>query len=208
MTRRGYASRHHLPPAATVGEHVDDLLATLDRSGIRRVVLAGMSGGATIALAAALAHPERVSAAVVHEPAVGSVSPELRRLIGTALSEGGRSLVRTLAGEQTWDALPAEIVVTLEENERLIERDARAFVEFEPLFAPDGLSVPLVCSVGERSRQVRRDVATRLSAQTGGLVKVLPGCGHLPQFDVPDAFADLILEHARTGESEGSMQCQ
>jgi len=68
--------------------------------------------------------------------------------------------------------------------------------------------VPLVCSVGERSHQVRRDVATRLSAQTGGLVEVLPGCGHLPQFDAPEAFADLILEHARLGESEGSMQCQ
>lgn len=208
MTRRGYASRHRLRPAATVREHVDDLLDTLDRRGIERAVVAGMSGGATIALAVTLTHPDRVSVAVVHEPAVGSFSPELGRLIATALSGGGRSLVRTLAGEQTWDALPAEVVTALEENERLIERDARAFVEFEPRLAPTGASAPLVCSVGERSSSVRRDVAKRLSESTGGLVRVLAGCGHLPQFDAPEAFADLILEHAHTGESEGSLQCQ
>jgi pimeloyl-ACP methyl ester carboxylesterase len=176
----------------------------LDRGGIQRAVFAGMSGGATIALAVALTHPERVSAAVVHEPAVGSFSPELQRLISTALSSGGRGLVRTLAGDETWHALPAEMVTSVEANERLIERDARAFVAFEPPLPPTGAVNPLVCSVGERSDSVRRDVATRLSARTGGLVKVLAGCGHLPQFDAPEAFADLILEHAH----EGSLQCQ
>jgi pimeloyl-ACP methyl ester carboxylesterase len=208
MTRRGYGSRHHLAPGASVREHVDDLLDELDGRGIQRAVFAGMSGGATIALAMTLTHPERVSAAVAHEPAVGSFSPELAQLIATALSAGGQRLVRTLAGEQTWDALPAELVTTIEENQTLIERDARAFVEFEPRLPPTGAAAPLVCTVGERSSSVRRDVATRLSASTGGPMKVIRGCGHLPQFDAPEAFADVILEHAHLGEIEGSQKCQ
>jgi pimeloyl-ACP methyl ester carboxylesterase len=200
--RRGYRERAHVAPAASVAEHVDDVVSVLDGAGIGRAIVAGMSGGATVALALALSHPERVVTAIAHEPAVGSLAPELRALVSGALRRGGGGeLLRVLAGEETWAALPGAAVSALEASSRLVEADAAAFMVFEPHLAcgAPGSSTagpPLVCSVGERSSPLRFAVAERLAARTGAPVAVVPGCGHLPQFDAPGAFAELILDQA------------
>ena len=79
----------------------------LDDAGAERAIVAGISGGATIALALALSRPERIAIAVAHEPAVGSLSPELRAVVQGALDRGGGlELLRVLAGRETWGKLP------------------------------------------------------------------------------------------------------
>jgi pimeloyl-ACP methyl ester carboxylesterase len=78
----------------------------------------------------------------------------------------------------------------------MVEADAAAFLAFEPQFARGPSRPPLVCSVGERSSALRFTVAERLAARTGAPVALVPGCGHLPQFDAPEAFAELILDQA------------
>jgi 3-oxoadipate enol-lactonase len=194
VSRRGYGERAGIPPALTVAEHVEDVLAVLDDAGAARAVVAGMSGGATVALALALSSPERVAVAVAHEPAVGSLSLELRALVrGALLRGGGIELLRVLAGAETWAKLTAS-VSALDTSPGLVEADASAFLAFEPELPPDGAGCPLVCSVGERSSALRFTVARELAARTGARVAVVPGCGHLPQLDAPEAFARLILE--------------
>lgn len=197
VTRRGYGRRSHMPPAASVAEHVDDVVAVLDEAGVGQAVVAGMSGGATVALALALACPERVVAAVAHEPAVGSLSPELRALVrGALVNGGGGQLLRALAGSETWGRLSPETVAALEASSGLVEADAAAFLAFEPRLRAAARRAPLVCSVGEHSSELRYTVADRLAARTGARVAVVPGCRHLPQLDAPGAFAELILEQA------------
>jgi pimeloyl-ACP methyl ester carboxylesterase len=193
FTRRGYGDRARLPPARTVAEHVDDVVRELDDAGVARAVIAGMSGGATVALALALSHRERTITAIVHEPAAGSVAPELRSFVRESLDRGGGAgLLRALAGPTTWARLPADVVRELDASHALVEQDARAFLAFEPALA----TAPLVCSVGEHSSPLRFEVARRLAARTGAPVSVVEGCGHLPQLDAPQAFARLILDHA------------
>jgi pimeloyl-ACP methyl ester carboxylesterase len=195
--RRGYGERSHLPPARTVAEHVDDVLAVVDRAGAEQAVLVGVSGGATVALAAALCRPERVVVAVSHEPAVGSFSPELRAMIDRTLSAGGgRELVRLLAGASTWASLASEEAAAIDRDGGLVEADALAFLEFEPELPLAGARVPLVCSVGERSPPLRFEIAQRLAERTGAPLVVVPGSGHLAQLDAPIAFAEVIIDHA------------
>jgi pimeloyl-ACP methyl ester carboxylesterase len=129
-------------------------------------------------------------------------------LVGEALATGGgRRLVRVLAGERTWNGLSSSVIAMLEANAALIERDARAFLAFEPSLPPRGSTVSLICTVGEHSRPLRLAVARRLSELTGSAVELIPGCGHLPQFDAPQAFAQMILNHARTGDLQRSSKC-
>jgi len=205
VARRGYGERAGFPPAATVAEHVEDVLSALDEAGTERAVVAGMSGGATVALALALSRPERVLVAVAHEPAVGSLSPRLRALVRGALAHGGGSeLVRVLAGTETWGRLPDAVVTALDASPGLVEADARAFLAFEPDLPPAPAVCPLVCSVGERSSALRFEIAELLAARTGARMVVVPGCGHLPQLDAPAAFARLIIDQAFVnGEKTG-----
>jgi pimeloyl-ACP methyl ester carboxylesterase len=55
-----------------VGTQADDVIALLDRLGVRRAAVFGNSGGAIIALDLIARHSDRLTSAVVHEPpAVG-----------------------------------------------------------------------------------------------------------------------------------------
>lgn len=199
LERRGYGRRAAEVPAARVDEHVGDLCALLDGEGLQRAVVAGTSGGATVALAAALLAPGRVACAVVHEPAVGTLSPELRMLVRGALREGGGlGLQQALAGPLTWSALPPSERAAAVARAELVERDAPAFLAWEPPLACAPAAAPVVCTVGERSAPVRHDIARRLSTLLRAPVDVLPGCGHLAQLDAPDAFAAAILRAAAT----------
>jgi len=56
---RGHAGSEIGPGPITMANHVDDLVALLDRLGVREASLAGISVGGLIAQAAAIAHPKR-----------------------------------------------------------------------------------------------------------------------------------------------------
>ncbi|MCW3016405.1 MAG: hypothetical protein JWO02_3497, partial [Solirubrobacterales bacterium] len=106
VERRGYGSRAALDPPDDVGAHVEDVIAAMDAAGVARATVAGMSGGATVALAMAITRPDRLVRAVAHEPAVGALVPELGQLVRGALAQGGgAALVRALAGPDTWAGL-------------------------------------------------------------------------------------------------------
>lgn len=193
MERRGYGSRAALAPPAGVDAHVRDVVAAMDDAGLARAVVAGMSGGATVALAMAISRPDRLVRAVAHEPAVGALVPELGGLVRGALAAGGGAgLARALAGPQTWAALDPATRTAVRARAALIERDAPAFLAFDPRLAAH-VGDRLVCTVGARSEPLRHRVAAALSSSTGAPVLTVPGCGHLPQFDAPAAFADTIL---------------
>jgi len=62
---RGFGRSANLPPARSVDEHADDLAALLDRLGVDRAAVVGLSMGGYIAFAMLRRHPSRVRALVL-----------------------------------------------------------------------------------------------------------------------------------------------
>jgi pimeloyl-ACP methyl ester carboxylesterase len=154
----------------------------------RPVVFGGVSGGATLGLAA-LAAGLPLAAAVLHEPAVGSLLPGLLAPMAAAFADGGvPAFGQTLYGP-CWRPTDAPA------DPAAVARDLAMFVRFEPA-PPRPTPGPVVVTVGERSPEVRHRAAEALRRELGLPVRVLPGCGHAAHLEAPAAFAALLTEAA------------
>ncbi len=161
------------------------------RPSCTAAVVAGVSGGATLGLALAAAGVP--AAAVLHEPAVGSLLPGLLDQVRAAYAEGGvTAFGRALYGP-AWTAAEAPA------DPGAVSRDLAMFTSFEPA-APAPGAGPVIITVGERSPAVRHESAARLAAKFGFAVEVIAGAGHAVHLTHPAAFAALIRrEAARLG---------
>ena len=78
MECRGHAdSELGAPEGLSIQQFADDAVALLDRLGVRRAVVGGISLGAAIALRLAVRYPERVSGLIIARPAwISEAAPE------------------------------------------------------------------------------------------------------------------------------------
>ena len=185
---------------------IAQLFSFMDAVGIERATLVGNSSGGTLAAEAALARPERVDRLILVAPWVYArrptipawlaETPQMRRLsllIARKLGEGvlldysyadpqrvdaaRRSRATAHAQVQGWDIAWGE----------LLNRSLSSPVELSGRLAE--LTQPVLLLTGDQDRLV--PVAdTRRVAQglPNGRLEVLPGCGHVPQEECPDAF--------------------
>ncbi len=199
--RGGYGRSAGLAPAADLDAQVDDLVGVLDAAGVERAVWAGVSGGATIALAAAVRRPDRVSGAVLHEPALGPLAPELHARLRAAAAavaaapdagRGALALAEALAGPGGWDRVGA----AERDDIRATGAAVRAEIAMFPAYAPTAgdlaalRGTPVVSSVGSRSGPERHRAEQVLVALAGAESARTPS-GHLVQIEAPAAFALL-----------------
>jgi pimeloyl-ACP methyl ester carboxylesterase len=146
-------------------------------------VVAGVSGGATLGLALAAAGVP--AAAVLHEPAVGSLLPGLLDHVRAAYAEGGvAAFARALYGT-AWTAAEASA------DPGAVARDLAMFTSFEPAAPAQGVG-PVIITVGERSPAVRHESAARLAQKFGFHVEVITGAGHAVHLTHPASFAAAI----------------
>lgn len=146
-------------------------------------VVAGVSGGATLGLALAAAGVP--AAAILHEPAVGSLLPGLLDQVRAAYAaDGVIGFGRALYGD-AWTAaeLPAD--------PGAVARDLAMFTGFEPA-APAGEAGRVIITVGERSPAIRHESVARLADKFGLPVEVIPDAGHAVHLTHPAAFAAVI----------------
>ncbi|MEW6582468.1 MAG: alpha/beta fold hydrolase, partial [Actinomycetota bacterium] len=157
--RRGYGRSAGLPASGGIDDEVRDLAGVADRMGAPRVHLVGVSGGATIGLAFALSHPQRVASAVLHEPALGPLAPGVwNLLIDLSIALGrirepqhaGRVFGETLAGRAGWAALPLEARDGVARAGDAVQHEVPHFAAFTP--AAEELArlrrLPLVTTLG------------------------------------------------------------
>jgi pimeloyl-ACP methyl ester carboxylesterase len=207
--RRGYGPTEgpvEVPESASVDEQVDDLLALVACRGIGAATFVGVSGGATLVLALAMAAPAVVLAAVVHEPVIGPLAPELHGLLRTAAArlasagpgsagpEAVLEFLTGLVGAERMAALPPPALAAVLKRSAVVRAEVPEFIAFAP--APTDLArladVALVATVGSLSPEPRRQVAATLGLRAGARVEVLDGVRHLPQLEAPAEFEKLI----------------
>jgi pimeloyl-ACP methyl ester carboxylesterase len=204
--QRGFGASPLGPDEPDLDACADDVVALLDRLGLDRVVLGGLSMGGYVAMALLRRHPERVRALVLADTKAGA-DPEPARVnrlrIADQLGEQG-------SGVLVEAVLPALLGPTTTSTRPEVVEQVRALVEAAPPAAaawaqramaarPDSLAalaaadVPALVVVGdEDALSPVADAQAMADALPQGRLVVLEGAGHLTALEVPDAFAGVV----------------
>lgn len=207
--RRGYGRSAARPAGRGPEDHADDLRRLLDRLAIERITAVGVSGGATILAAFAMAHPDRCGTIVLHEPALGPLAPgvhalceRLARSVAAAPSpSAGADLVAsTLAGPETWGWLGTGGRMEARRSAPVVREEVEMHARFAPsaadLSALRGTAV--IASIGARSGGERREAAGVLVRLAGAATVLVPAAGNQPHLENPLALATLIRSQVAT----------
>lgn len=218
--RRGNSrSVLHGPPAPlAMAEQSTDALAVLDASGIGSALVFGNSGGATIALDLAARHPQRVTAAVVHEPPVPAVLPdpgpyraisgEMTRLIAAEGWAAAFTYFQVTLGQVPPEVsavmrdpgphLPPgplrDLMVRVSRNWEFMTRyEIRSFLEYQPdLAAIAAFGTPTALAYGSGTADPDAIRMSQLTAsRLGAECVVFPG-GHTAPMEIPGAFGPVL----------------
>jgi pimeloyl-ACP methyl ester carboxylesterase len=191
----------------------DLTVALMDRLGLDRAVLVGNSAGGTVALLAALRHPERVAALVLVDPAIDTggghlpawIRPLLRtpqmRRIGPLLAraiqnwgyEFGRSAWHDPSGftADIWAGYTRPLQA--ENWDRALWELTVAGGSLDLAARLDDVRLPVLVITGDDDRIVPTAQSVRLAGELPGAeLVVIPNCGHVPQEECPQAFLDAV----------------
>ncbi len=202
---RGFGASSGLAKATTIDEHADDLARLLDRAGVERAILVGLSLGGYVALAFARRHPARLAGLLLSDTKAGPDSAEAKagRAVNMerARREGAAAVFEAMAPKLLpRDAPPAVL------------DELRAFAAAQ---APEGVvaaleamrdrpdATPTLSSIRVPTRVVvgSEDQATP-PAEAEILARGIPGAtltviadvGHFPNVERPERFDEVLLD--------------
>lgn len=186
--------------ALPVVDQADRLAEVLVDLGVGDGLLVGVSGGATVGLALAIRHPGVAGALVLHEPLLGRHAAGLHAQFDEAAAlaatgiEGAMTVVRTVMGEPTWDALGPDGRAAAWSQAARWQAEIPMFAAFDPTAAELGSlwAQPLLVTVGARSTVERRLAAGVLQNLAGVDVIEVPAAGNAAHLDAPEAFASVL----------------
>lgn len=199
-------------------QHELDALAPLLASLGGRFHLVGHSYGAALALAIALAWPQRVASAALYEPTAfpllnrpGPGDPAATGIAAVAtaaiaavargdLQAGAELFIDYWMGAGSWAAMPEARRGPVAESMRPIGQWTEAlFAQPWSLAAISALPMPLLLLGGDRSPASARDVLPILAgALPQARLQVLPGLGHMAPVTHPGRVNPLIVEFLAT----------
>jgi pimeloyl-ACP methyl ester carboxylesterase len=179
----------------------EDLAAVLDAAGVERAALVCQSLGGWTGLPFALAHPERTAALVLSGTPGGVMTPGIARdlaglparmakrpgLAGMALAEDypRREPARAFLYEQIGALNPPDVIAAY----------GAGLAEVAiPLARLAGFAVPTLLVAGEHDAFFTPSALAEVAAAIpGARLHVLPGAGHSPYWETPDAFDGEVL---------------
>ena len=167
-------------------------------------ILIGNGFGGTVALAFALAHPERISKLMLSD-AAACFPPEGRKqfeVMAAKVAEAGLGSIAEIAAKRVFSpAYLASHPEAIEERKRvLMEIDPKAFqaackilqeADLEPLL--HRMKVPTLVVCGEFDQATPPPLNKTIAGKVAGARYIeLPGCGHCPPLEQPQQFLAAI----------------
>jgi 3-oxoadipate enol-lactonase len=169
-------------------------------------ILIGNGFGGTVALAFALAHPERISKLLLSD-AAACFPPEGRKafeVMAAKVAEAGLGAIAEIASKRVFSPayLAAHPEAIDERKKGLLEIDPKAFqaackilqeADLEPLL--HRMRVPTLVVCGEFDQATPPALNKAIADKVPGAAYVqLPGCGHCPPLEQPQAFLAAIKD--------------
>jgi 3-oxoadipate enol-lactonase len=169
-------------------------------------VLIGNGFGGTVALAFAIAHPERVGKLLLCD-AAACFPPDGRRafeMMAARVAEGGLGSIAEIAAKRVFspDYLAAHPDKIEERKQVLLAIEPKAFqaackilqeTDLTPLLHRLRVPTLVVCGEFDQATPVALNKAIAQKV-TGARYVELPGCGHCPPLEQPEAFLAAIKD--------------
>ncbi len=169
-------------------------------------ILIGNGFGGTVALAFAIAHPERISKLVLSD-AAAVFPPEGRQafaVMAQKVAEGGLGAVAEIAAKRVFspDYLAAHPELIEERKRVLLAIEPKAFQSACKILQEADLTVllrrlhvPTLVVCGEFDQATPPPLNKQIAEKVEGARYVeLPGCGHCPPLEQPEAFLAAIKD--------------
>lgn len=196
-----------------IAHHVEDVVGVLDRLGIRRASVLGYSMGGRVALALAIAAPDRLSALVLESASPGLRDPEVRltraaqdAMLADAIERDGVE-----AFVDQWEQLPlfathaslpegvrsALRALRLQNRAKGLANILRGFGQGAMMPMHDflgGIRMPTLILAGALDRQyceVGRDMSARIPS---AVLRIVEGAGHTIHLEQPEIFRQTVLD--------------
>jgi pimeloyl-ACP methyl ester carboxylesterase len=204
---RGFGGTDAPPGPYSMDQLADDAAALLDRVGVERAAVVGLSMGGYIALALWRRHAGKVAALVLADTRAGADSDEGRagREANARLAEeqGAAAIadrmIPNLVAPSTGQALRDELRALIVANSRDGIAGALRGMALRPDSTPGlgRITVPTLAIVGEIDTLTPPVEATRINMGVAGrpsYVVEIPGVGHLSAMEAPAAFSAALEE--------------
>lgn len=190
------------------------VIGLLDHFGAQQVILVGNSAGGTVAMQVALAHPERISALILVDPAVytgGGAPSWIRPLLGSPqLQHLGPLLARQIQKRGTqiielaWHDTSRLSPETIARYQKPLQVDNwdKALWEFTLASRSSDLmdrlaefTLPVLVITGDDDRIIPTADSIRLAGELpNASLMVIPQAGHVPHEERPDLFMQAVNE--------------
>ena len=212
---RGLGDSSYNHPFDSLGELADDLGEFMDAVGIGDCAVVGWASGGGVAMELAARRPEQVTGLVLIGSVLPTGMPVLGRLYPTKaevaadpvqvgpllamLATGDTAALKTI-----WEATmynlhvpePAEYeayVAAVMQQRNLVDMYYSLYT-FDITGRLDRITCPVTVMNGELDILVPPDWARQTAAAFGAPLVTLPGAGHSPMTDQPDAFFAALRE--------------
>ncbi len=205
--KRGHGLSESGPDQNDMADYARDLASLLDRAGVGRATIVGLSIGGLIAQEFYRHHPKRVAALVLCDTAAKIGTDEVWDQQIAQVERGGIEALADAVIERwfTADFRSARSAELTGMRAMLTRTPPQGYLaacgalKRADLRAYAGrIEAPTLCLVGDQDGSTPVALVKETAALIpGSRFEIIEGAGHLPNVEKPEIVAELVAEHAR-----------